>query len=70
VAVEKRKRGKTVTVVRGLAPEADTLADLLTQLKNLCGAGGTLKQGDLEIQGSHLQRVRDALRDRGYRVQG
>ena len=70
LSVEKRKKGKVVTVVRGLSSEGNDLAELLTQLKTACGAGGTLKEGDLEIQGNHLDRVRQLLRTIGYRVKG
>jgi translation initiation factor 1 len=68
IAVEKRKRGKQVTVVRGLAAADNDLPALLTQLKSQCGAGGTLKGDELEIQGDQRERVRDALRQIGYRV--
>ena len=67
VAVEKRKRGKTVTVIRGLH-EAD-LPELLTLLKNKCGAGGTVQQDMIEIQGKHVDRICDELKTIGYRVQ-
>ena len=70
LSVEKRKKGKVVTVVRGLTVEGNDLPELLTQLKTACGAGGTLKEGDLEIQGSHLDRVGQLLRTIGYRVKG
>jgi translation initiation factor 1 len=39
-------------------------------LKAACGAGGTIKDELLEIQGNHLDRVRDLLADAGYRVRG
>jgi translation initiation factor 1 len=70
LAVEKRKTGKTVTVVRGLASEENDLPGLLTHLKTACGAGGTLDGDILEIQGNHLDRLRDLLRKIGYRVKG
>ncbi len=70
LAVEKRKKGKSVTVVRGLSPTGNNLAELLAQLKATCGAGGALKEDMLEIQGRHLERVGKYLRDLGYRVQG
>jgi translation initiation factor 1 len=70
LSVEKRKKGKVVTVVRGLSVEGNDLPGLLTQLKAACGAGGTLKEGDLEIQGKHLDRVRQLLKTVGYRVKG
>jgi len=69
LTVEKRKKGKLVTVVRGLSAEENDLPPLLVRLKNACGAGGTLKDDLLEIQGNHLARVRGLLADIGYRVQ-
>ena len=68
VAVEKRKRGKLMTVVRGLAAAENDLSALLTQLKNHCGAGGTVKDEQIEIQGDHLERIRQALTKIGYQV--
>jgi len=70
LAVEKRKKGKQVTVVRGLSAEGNDLAELLTRLKTSCGAGGTVKDETLEIQGSHADRIRQTLQDIGYRVRG
>lgn len=70
LAVEKRKKGKLVTVVRGLPAEGNDLAELLGKLKTACGAGGTLKDEELEIQGNHLERVRELLKGLGYRVKG
>ena len=68
VAVEKRKKGKQVTVVRGLRAAENDLPALLTRLKTSCGAGGTVKDDTLEIQGDHVERVRRELREIGYRV--
>ena len=70
LAVEKRKKGKVVTVVRGLPAEENDLPALLGELKTACGAGGTLKDDLLEIQGNHVERVRDLLAGLGYRVRG
>lgn len=70
LAVEKRKKGKVVTVVRGLPAQENDLPALLGQLKTACGAGGTIKDDLLEIQGNHLQRVRDVLSGIGFRVSG
>ena len=68
--VEKRKKGKLVTTVRGLPAEGNDLPALLAQLKSACGAGGTLKDDLLELQGDHRERVRSLLGELGYRVQG
>lgn len=70
LAIEKRKKGKVVTVVRGLADEGDHLSEVLARLKSTCGAGGTIKEGQLEVQGRQLDAVRATLEKAGYRVRG
>lgn len=66
--LEKRKKGKLVTVIRGLKAEENDLPALLSQLQGACGAGGTLKDEELEIQGDHVERLRSLLAQIGYRV--
>jgi translation initiation factor 1 len=58
------RRGKTVTIVRGL-PGAD-LVSVAADLKKLCGTGGTVKDGAVEIQGDHRDKVVTRLQQRGY----
>lgn len=70
IGLEKRKRGKLMTVIRDLVDEHDHLPDLLTTLKNHCGAGGALKDGVMEIQGDQVVRVREKLQALGYRTKG
>jgi translation initiation factor 1 len=64
----KRRKGKTVTVISGLKHDPATLDALLKSLKQQCGAGGTVKDGELEIQGDHRERVAAALSAMGYQV--
>jgi translation initiation factor 1 len=64
----KGRGGKTVTLVRGLALDAEALAALGKRLRNACGAGGTLKEGVLEIQGDHAERVLALLQAEGFTV--
>ena len=68
LAIEKRRMGKFVTVVRDL--HSLDLPELLTRLKNHCGAGGSIQDGVIEIQGRHLDRIRTELQRQGYRVKG
>lgn len=70
LSVERRKKGKVVTVIRGLAPEANDLPALLTRLKNACGAGGAIEDDGLELQGDQLDRLRKLLAEFGYKVRG
>lgn len=67
LSVEKRKRGKRVVVIRGLAAEDNDLPALLQRLKSACGSGGSLQEDSIELQGSDLERVRRVLTDLGYR---
>jgi len=60
------RRGKAVTVVRGLPLDAGQLDDLARELKRLCGTGGTVKDGAVEIQGDQRDRVVEALVTRGF----
>jgi len=66
--LEKRKKGKVVTVITGLTAAANDLPALLTQLKNACGAGGCVAEDAVEIQGEHLDRAKELLRKIGYKV--
>src|SRR4051794_27082919 len=59
--VEKRPKGKVVTVVRGLAPEGNDLDALAAKLKARCGTGGTVKEGTIELQGDHVPTAEAAL---------
>ncbi|MFP5450666.1 MAG: translation initiation factor [Thermoleophilia bacterium] len=59
------RKGKTVTLVTGL-PQGD-LGAVATELKKLCGSGGAVKDGVVEIQGDHRDRVVARLEGR-YRV--
>lgn len=64
----KRRAGKTVTVISGLRHDPATLEALLKTLKTQCGAGGTLKDGELEIQGDHRERAAAVFTSLGYKV--
>jgi translation initiation factor 1 len=58
--------GKVVTVVRGLVPrDAPAVA---SDLKRHCGSGGAVKDGTVEIQGDHREKVAARLEAKGYRV--
>ncbi len=64
----KGRGGKSVTLVKGLPLDAETLALLGKQLQTACGSGGTVKDGVLEVQGDHLVTVMAALQKKGYNV--
>ena len=64
----KGRKGKTVTSVTGVPLPPDELRDLARDLKRLCGTGGTLKDGVIEIQGDHRAALVEELERRGIRV--
>ena len=64
----KGRGGKAVTLVRGLQLDAATLAALGRQLKAACGSGGTVKDGVIEVQGDHCDRVIEMLKAQGHTV--
>jgi translation initiation factor 1 len=64
----KGRGGKAVTVVRGLALDAASLDKLAKQLKAACGSGGTVKDGVVEVQGDHCDKVMALLKGQGHTV--
>ena len=64
----KGRGGKTVTLVKKLVlPEKDLKA-LAKKLKRVCGSGGTVKDGTIEIQGEHREKISEVLGELGYKV--
>ncbi len=64
----KGRGGKSVTLVRGLAQDASALAQTGKLLRTACGSGGTVKDGVIEVQGEHVDRVMEALQKQGHLV--
>jgi len=64
----KGRAGKGVTLVKGLALDAAALTAIGKQLKAACGSGGTVKDGVIEIQGDHVERMMELLRRDGLSV--
>lgn len=63
----KGRGGKTVTIVSGLLLDDGKLQELAKRLKQVCGTGGTVKEGKIEIQGDQCDRVLAELQNRGYK---
>jgi translation initiation factor 1 len=64
----KGRGGKAVTLVRGLPLDDTSLAALGKRLRSACGAGGTQKDGVIEVQGDHVERLLTLLQAEGWRV--
>jgi translation initiation factor 1 len=60
------RKGKGVSVITGLPLNEADLEALATRLKSACGAGGAVKDGKIEIQGDHRDRLVAELQKLGY----
>ncbi len=62
------RAGKAVTLVKKLSLSEEALKALAKKLKQECGTGGTVKEGVIEIQGEHREKIADVLQKLGYKV--
>tara|TARA_Y100001970_G_C14258511_1_gene877507 strand:+ start:9138 stop:9458 length:321 start_codon:yes stop_codon:yes gene_type:complete len=63
------RKGKNVTLIKGLKASNKDLKILLINIKTLCGAGGSLKNDQIEIQGDQREKIVSYLKEIGYKVQ-
>lgn len=64
----KGRKGKGVTIIEGLPLLDEALKDLARDLKQKCGSGGTVKDGLIEIQGDHRDKLMKEFQSLGYTV--
>ncbi len=64
----KGRKGRGVTLISGVPIDRERLLDLAKEFKQICGSGGTVKEGIIEIQGDHRDFLADALQKKGYTV--
>lgn len=69
ITVDKRRYGKMMTIVDGIDAHDLDIDALNTKLKNKCACGGTIKDGKIELQGDHRNRVKETLEDMGFTVE-
>ncbi|NIM89444.1 MAG: stress response translation initiation inhibitor YciH [Candidatus Aminicenantes bacterium] len=65
----KRRYGKIVTIIEGIDSADIDLEDLARTLKTRCAAGGTVKDGKIELQGEHKKKVEQVLGEMGFLVE-
>lgn len=68
IRLEKRSRGKMVTVIGGLDAVASDLPALLSALKSACGAGGSIESQTMTLQGDQRDKAAAFLQARGYSI--
>jgi translation initiation factor 1 len=66
---DKRRYGKVMTVVVGIDESDINMDELARKLKTKCAAGGTVKDGRIELQGEHKKKVQEALEEMGFTVE-
>ncbi len=64
----KGRKGKSVTIISGLQHNPTTMKDIARILKEHCGTGGTVKDGDIELQGDQRTRAATKLSQMNYAV--
>jgi translation initiation factor 1 len=69
ILTDTRRYGKVVTVVEGIDATDIDMNDLARKLKTRCAAGGTAKEGRIELQGEHKRKVKEVLQELGFSVE-
>lgn len=64
----KGRGGKTVSIVKNLQLSEADLKSLAKKLKQACGTGGTIKDGTIEIQGEHREKIAEVMQKLGYKT--
>ena len=68
ILTDTRRYGKMMTVIEGINSSEIDMDDLAKKLKTRCAAGGTYKDGRIELQGDHKKKVREVLEELGFSV--
>ena len=67
VWIDKHRAGKTAIIIKGYVGNLSEIKDLSKKLKTKCGVGGSVKNGEIIIQGNVRDKIMDILKQDGYR---
>ena len=67
VWIDKHRAGKTAIIIKGYVGNLSDIKDLSKKLKTKCGVGGSVKNGEIIIQGNVRDKIMDILKQDGYK---
>lgn len=68
VALDRKRAGKTASIISGFEPDAPRCAELAAELKRKFACGGSSRGGEILIQGDRVQQIKEYLRGLGIKV--
>lgn len=69
ISSDRRRYGKEVTIVEGIDVVDINIEEIASTLKKKCAAGGTIKDGKIELQGAHKKKIKKTLEEMGFTVE-
>ena len=64
---KKGRRGKEVSIVRGINGDEEFIKELSKEIKRSCGVGGSVKDGEIIVQGNQRRKILEILVEKGYK---
>lgn len=68
IYTDSRRYGKKMTIVEGISSSDIDIQSVLSKLKSKCACGGTVKEGNIELQGDHMRKAQGVLEELGFQA--